>query len=317
MRARSICILLLVLATGTAVAQPFPSRPIRIVVPFTPGGGPDVVARAIAPHLQERLRQPVIVENKPGAGGNIGAEFVVKSPPDGHTILITTAGLAAVQWVTKSLPFDVLKDLSQVGAITTLPMVVVVGNGVPVHSVAELIAHAKANPGKLSYASSGVGTLQHLVAEMFMNTTGTRMVHIPYKGAQGMITDMLAGQVHVMFAALNSSLPQINAGKMRAIALADKTRNPILNVPVVNETVPGFDAAFWFGTAVPAGTPEAIVNRLAEEQRAIVAIPEVRSRLVAAGFDITPGTPAETRDRVAAESERWRAVVKAAGIVPE
>ena len=192
-----------------------------------------------------------------------------------------------------------------------------VANKVPLTSVKELIAYAKANPGKLSYASSGVGTLQHLAMELFKDMTGTEIAHIPYKGAAGMINDILAGEVHVMFAALNSSLPHIQAGKMRAIALGDKVRNPILNVPTINETVPGFEAQFWFGLAAPAGTPDTIVQRLSTEQRAILEMPDVRARLAAAGFDISPSTPAEMRARMAAESARWEKVVKAARITPE
>jgi tripartite-type tricarboxylate transporter receptor subunit TctC len=310
--------LMLVAAPGLSGAQPaFPQKAIRIVVPFTPGGGPDVLAREVAPKLQERLGQTVIVENRAGAGGNIGADFVVKSPPDGHTLVVTTAGLSAARWVTKNMPFDPHKDLTPVGVSATLPLVVAAAQGVPFKTVAELIAHAKANPGKLSYASSGVGTLQHLAMELFKDMTGTNIVHVPYKGAAGMLNDLLAGEVQVMFGALNSALPHIRSGRINAIALGDKNRNPVLDVPTVNETVPGFEAEFWFGWAVAAGTPAPIVDRLSRELRAIVELPEVSARLVAAGFDVRPSTPGEMKVRMQAESDRWERVVKKTGIQPE
>jgi tripartite-type tricarboxylate transporter receptor subunit TctC len=310
--------LLLTLTGPAALAQTFPKQqPIRLVVPFTPGGAPDMIARLLAPEMATRLGTSVIVENKPGAGGNIGTDFVARSTPDGHTILITTAGLTSAPWVSKNLPFDVKKDFAPVGALVSLPLVVAVNNNLPVKSVPELIAYAKANPGKLSYGSSGNGTLHHLAAEMFKTMTNTDIVHVPYKGAAGLLNDLIAGQVQLMFGALNSALPQIQAGRVRALALGDKTRNPVMDLPVVAETVPGFDATFWFGTAVPAGTPQSVIRQLSELQREIVKKPDVAKKLQAAGFDITTSTPEEMTVRMSAEMERWRQITQAAHIVAE
>ena len=295
----------------------FPNRPMRIIVPFTPGGGNDVFGRAVAQKMQERLGQPVVVENKPGAGGNIGAEFVAKSPGDGYTMLVAQNGLTMVPWLSKSLPFDVNKDLAPIGIGVSLPMVAVVTNNLPINSIQDLVAYAKANPGKLSYATPGVGTPHHLSMEWFMDLTGTKMVQVPYKGAAGMLTDLIAGQVHVMFGALNSAMSHIQAGKIRALALAEARRNPILNVPTVNETIPGYEVTFWFGLSAPGTTPEALLNRLSDEQRAIVNSPDVRERLAGVGFVPTPTTSAEMRKLMQVEYERWGKVVKSVGIKPE
>jgi len=303
---------------GLAIGQNFPSKPIRIIVPFTPGGGNDVYARAVGAKLSERLGQPVVVENKPGAGGNVGAELVAKSPPDGHTLLLAQNGLTMVPHLTRNMPFDVMKDLVPVGIGATLPLGVALNNNVPARNMAELLAHIKANPGKLAYATPGVGTPHHLATEWFLNLTGTQMVMVPYKGAAGMLTDLISGEVQVLFGALNSMLPHHRAGKLRIIALAERERHPAFKeLPNVNETVPGYETGFWFGLMAPANTPEAIIGRLSDEQRAIVAMADVRERLAGAGFDTRPTNAAEMRRIMVTELDRWGKVVRDARIKVE
>ena len=291
-------------------AQDYPTRPIKIVVPFTPGGGNDVYAREIAQKLTERMGQPVIVDNRPGAGGNIGADFVAKAAPDGYTLLLAQNGLTMAPLVSKNITYDFNKDLAPIGIGATLPLGIAVATS--------LIAYAKKNAGKLSYGTPGIGTPHHLFTELFLNTTGTQMVHIPYKGAAGMLTDLISNQVQVVFGALNSMLPQFASGKIRIIALGEHQRNPILkDLPTVNETVPGYEAVYWFGLMATGGTPEAILNKLSEEQRLIVSTPEVRERLAIAGFDINTTNPKEMRKLMSAEYEKWLMVVKSTNIKPE
>ncbi len=308
---------------GCAIVTPvsaqggYPDRPVRIIVPFTPGGGNDVFARTVAQKMQERWGQPVIVENKPGAGGNIGAEFVAKSPADGYTLLVAQNGLAMVPWLQKNLAYDPMGFAPVLFAVT-LPMGAAVNNDLPVKSIPELIAYARANPGKLSYATPGNGTPQHLAVELFMDRTGTRMVMIPYKGAAGMLPDLIGGRVNVLFGALNSMLPHMLAGKIRPIGVGEKKRLAILpDVPTISETLPGYEVPFRFGLAAPAGTPEAITHKIAAEVKVIVNLPEVSPQLKKVGFEIVPGTPEEMRATLRADHELWGQVVKKAGIKPE
>lgn len=295
----------------------YPDRPVRIVVPFTPGGGNDVFARAVGQKLGERWNQPVIVENKPGAGGNVGAEFVSKSPADGYTLLVAQNGLTMVPWLQKNLSFDPM-GFAPVLIALTLPMGAAVNNELPVKSVPELIAYAKANPGKLSYATPGVGTPHHLAVELFMDRTGTKMEMVPYKGAAGMLPDLIGGRVNVLFGALNSMLPHMLAGKIRPIGVGEKKRLAILpDVPTIAETLPGYEVPFWFGFVAPAGTPDAIARRIADEVKVVVNLPEVMPQLKKVGFEITPGTPEEMRATLKADYELWGQVVKKAGIKQE
>jgi tripartite-type tricarboxylate transporter receptor subunit TctC len=305
-------------AAVSATAQNYPSKPIHIVVPYTPSGGNDLYGRAIGQKLQQRLGQPVIIDNKPGAGGNIGAEFVARSAPDGYTIMVVQNGLTMVPWLTKSLPFDVVKDFAPIGIGVTLTMVVIVTNNLPVTSINELISYAKANPGKLSYGTPGVGTPHHLATEWFKEMTGTRMVHVPYKGASGYLTDLMSGQVQVVFGVLSSSTPLIRGGKIRAIALTSRERlAQFRELATVNESVPRYEVNQWYGLWAPAGTPDAIVNLLSEEQRAIVTTPETRDYLAGIGLDSNPTSAAEMRQIIAADLQKWGKVVKAAGIEPQ
>ena len=309
---------MLAATAASVLAQSFPSKPIRIIVAFTPGGANDVFGRTIGQKLSERLGQPVIMENKPGASGNIGAEFVARSAPDGHTLLAVHNGFPMLPWVSKSLPFDVMKDFAPIGISVTGSMVVVVANKLPVKSINELIAYARANPGMLSYATPGIGVPHHMAAELFMHRTGIKMVQVVYKGSSGMMIDLMSGDVHVSFTSLSPTVPLIHSGKLRAIAIADRQRLPqFKDLPTVAESLPGFEVNAWFGLLAPAGTPDAIINKLSEEQRAIVTLPEVRDRLAGIGYDSNPTSAAEMRRTMIAEFEQWGEVVKAAGIKPQ
>jgi len=308
------------LATSAAsvLAQVFPSKPIRIIVPFTAGGGNDVFGRTIAQKLWERLGQPVIVENKPGASSIVGADFVAKSAPDGYTLLVAANAHVLLPLVSKSLPFDVMRDFAPIGIGVTLPMVVAVANKLPVKSINELIAYARANPGNLSYATPGIGTPQHLATEWFMSMTGTKMIQVPYKGASGILTDLMSGEVQVMFGALNSAVPLIQSGKIRAIGIAERQRlTQFKDLQTVNESLPGYEVTYWFGLLAPRGTPDAILNKLSDEQRVVVNLPDVRESLARVGFNINPTSAAEMRQTMTREFEIWKKVATAAGIRPE
>ena len=307
-----------VVSAVSAIAQgSYPDRPVRIVVPFPPGGSNDVLARAVAPGLQSRFGQPFIVDNKPGAAGNIGAEFVARSPADGYTILQTQNGITMVPWLTQNLGFDPMQFAPVMIAIT-LPMVVTVNTELPVKSIGDLIAYAKANPGKLSYATPGVGTPHHLATELFMSMTGTKMVMVPYKGTAAIAVDLIGGRVNALFSALDTMRPHIIAGKIRAIAIAERKRLPQLpDLPAVAETVPDFEANFWVGFVAPSGTPDPIAQRLATEIKAVLALPDTNERLTKAGLTVNPGSPSEMRAIMKSDYEKWGKVVRAAGIKGE
>ncbi|MBI2317137.1 MAG: tripartite tricarboxylate transporter substrate binding protein [Betaproteobacteria bacterium] len=306
-------------AASTPVhGQNFPIKPIRVIVPVTPSGGTDMLARLIAAKLQERLGQPVVVENKPGAGGMIGHDYVAKSAPDGYTVMVMSNAITMVQSVYKSLPYDVMRDFAPIGIGATVPVVVVVANKVPVNTINELVSYAKANPDKLSYGTPGVGTPHHLATEWFMHMTGGRMFHVPYKGAAGMLANLLTGEVHVAFAAFPSAVPHVRAGKIRAIGIAERERlAQFKELPTVKESLPDYVVNMWFGMVAPAGTPDAVVNRLSEEQLTILNQPETRERLAGMGFDSNPSSAAEMRRIMATEIARWGTVAKAAGIEPK
>ena len=319
---RSILVALIVCAllSGTshvALSQSvaYPIKPVRIIVPFAAGAGTDLFARVIGLKMQERLGQPFVVENKTGAGGMIGAEFVAKSAPDGYTLLLVESGITTIPYLHKAAPFNPIEDFAPIGISAAPPAVLVVANSVPVKSINELIAYAKANPGKLSYASAGVGTLQHLFTELFMSMTGTQMVHVPYKGGSALLNSVIADEVQFLVST-PTAIPMIKSGKVRALAVGGHQRYPGLSdVPTVDESVRGYEAGFWYGLAARAGTPEAIVNKLSSEQRAILNLPEVHKRLSA--YNIVAGTAEEMRKTMAANFELWGKVVKFARIEPE
>ena len=295
---------------------PYPGKPVRIVVPFPAGGTTDILARAVAQKLTETGGQPVLVDNRPGAGGNIGAELVAKSAPDGYTLLMGTVGTHAINpGLYAKMPYDHQRDFAPVILVAGVPNVLVVNPAVPVNSVQELIAYAKANPGKLNFASSGSGTSIHLSGELFKTMSGVQMTHIPYKGSSPALTDLLGGQVQLMFDNLPSALPHIRAGKLRALAVTSAQRAPALpDVPTVAEAgLPGFEASSWFGLLAPAGTPKDIIAKLNAEVAKWLATPEARDKLTVQGANAVGNSPEEFTQFIAAETIKWQKVIKDSG----
>ncbi len=299
-----------------AQAPDYPTKPIRIVVPFPPGGATDILARDVAQKLTESWGQQVIVDNRPGAGGNIGSELVAKSAPDGYTLEMGTVGTHAINAsLYAKMPYDHIKDFVPVILVAGVPNVLVVNPSVPANSVQELIAYAKANPGKLNFASSGSGTSIHLSGELFKVMAGVQMTHIPYKGSAPAVQDLIGGQVQLMFDNLPPSLPQIKAGKLRALAVTSATRAPALpDTPTIAEAgLPGFEASSWFGLLAPAGTPPAIVAKLNGEIAKWLATPEAKEKLAKQGANAVGGTSEDFAKHIAAETAKWAKVVKDSG----
>jgi tripartite-type tricarboxylate transporter receptor subunit TctC len=311
--AAAACVALIATA---AWAQPYPTRPIRVVVPFPAGGTTDVLARAAAQKLSETFGQPTVVDNRPGAGGNIGAELVAKSPPDGYTLLMGTVGTHAINpSLYPRMPYDHVKDFAPIILVAGVPNVLVINPTLPVNSVQELIAYAKANPNKLNFASSGNGTSIHLSGELFKTMTGVQMAHVPYKGSAPALQDLMGGSVQLMFDNLPSSLALIKSGKLKALAVTSMTRAAALpDVPTLAESgLPGFEASSWFGLLAPAGTPQAVVLKLNGEVAKWLATPEAREKLLAQGAIAAGGTPEDFARHIAAETAKWQKVVKESG----
>ncbi len=307
-------------AFGAAGQAPYPSKPIHLIVPFTPGGSSDILGRAIAKALNEAWHQPVIVENKPGAGGAIGGEAAAKAAPDGYTLFMGHIGTLAVNpTLYPKLPYDPLRDFAPVALVAMVPNVLVVNPAVPARNVVELIALAKAKPGSLTSSSGGTGSAAHLAIEYFKLATGTDIVHVPYKGTAPSVTDLLGGQVTITMTGLPTVIEHIRAGKLRAIGVASSTRLPqIPDVPTLAESgVPGFEATQWYGVVAPARTPSAIVEQLAAEIRKSLAAPELKSRLESEGAQPANMGPAEFRTLIRSEIERWAKVIRAAHIQPD
>jgi tripartite-type tricarboxylate transporter receptor subunit TctC len=305
----------LALAPGVS-AQPYPAKPIRFIAPFPPGGSADTIGRLLAEALAKRLGQPVLVENRPGAGGNIGVDLVAKSAPDGYTIGIGAAGALAInQHLMGKLPYDPLRDLAPVAKLADIPIVLAAANSTPAGSVGEVIAAAKAKPGVLSFASAGNGTAMHLSGELFKLMAGVDIAHIPYKGSAPATADLVAGQVPLAFVDLSSALPQIRAGRIKGLAVASGKRTMTApDLPTIAESgVPGYDAVGWFGVIAPAGTPRETVARLNTEVVRIMAQPEVRERALAVGAEPATTTPEDFAAFIAAEIPKWERVVKASG----
>jgi tripartite-type tricarboxylate transporter receptor subunit TctC len=303
-----------------AQAQTFPIKPIRLVCPFPPGGAVDIASRAIAAELSKTIGQPVSVENKPGAGGNIGGVEVARSAPDGYTLLMTTSGINGINPVLyRKMPFDPNKDLTSVAALVSLSNVLVVHPSVKATNVAELLAMLKLNPGKVTFASSGSGTSIHMSGEMFMHLTGTRMIHVPYKGSAPAITDLLGGQVQVMFDNIPSALPHIRAGKLRALATTGAKRDPALpDLPTIAEAgVNAYEAGVWFGLAAPAGTPAEVIAKISTEAIKGTRSPDFVKRMTELGYVIMGLGPEQMTAMLKAEIERWTPVIKASGAVVE
>ena len=305
---------------GLAQAQDYPTKPVRFVVPFAPGGTTDVLARLLGEKLSVSLGQQFVIDNQAGAGGNIGTAQVAKAEPDGYTILMGTVGTHAInQSIYPRLPFDPIKDFAPITLVATVPNVLVVNPEVPANSVAELIALAKAKPGELNFASSGNGSSIHLSGELFKVMAGVDMVHVPYKGSGPAVIDLLGGQVEMMFDNLPSSAPHIKAGKLRPLGVTSKERSPTLpDVPTIAEAgVPGYEALSWFGVLAPAGTPDAVVARLQEEIAKALADPAMQARFAELGAVPVGDTPAEFAAFIGTETAKWADVVQKAGITLE
>jgi len=301
-----------------AVAQAYPARPVRMLVGFSAGGTADIVARIIAQWLTERLGQPVVVENKPGATTNIATQAVINAPPDGYTLLFITAANATNATLYQTLPFNFLRDIAPVAGLVEFTLVLEVNAAVPVRSVAEFVAYAKANPGKISMASFGVGTTSHLSGELLKLTTGIDTVHVPYRGGAPMITDLVSGQVQAAFDALPESLPHIRTGALRPLAVTTAMRSDELpGTPTIGDTIPGYEASGWAGIGVPRGTPPEVIDRLSREISAGLTTPAIRARLADLGSTPMPLGPAAFGTFMVAETKKWAKVVKFAGVKAE
>ncbi len=303
-----------------ARADGFPEKPLHFIVGFTPGGPSDIIARALGQKLSEQWSQPVVIENRPGAGGNIAAEAAARSAPDGTTWLLgNNSILATNQSLYKKLAFDPVADFAPVALVAIQPNIVVVNPGVPATSVKELIALARANPGRLNYASSGSGAAAHLAAELFKTMAGVDMVHVPYKGAQPALTDVIAGQAQLMFATSASVIPYIKAGRLRALAVTTSRRSGVVpDLPTVSEAgaesgLKGFEAVTWHGVVVPRATPRVLVERLNSDIVKALQARELRERLESLGAELAPGTPEDFADYIAREIPKWAKVVKDSG----
>ena len=301
----------------SAFAQAYPSRPIRLLVGFAPGGGQDILARLIGNWLSERLGQQVVIENRPGQAASIAAEAVVKSPPDGYTLYLIGPNNAINHTFYDNLTFDIVKDFQHVAALVTMPNVMVVHPSVPASNVREFIAYAKANPGKVNFASGGLGTSVHVSGELFKQMTGIQMQHVTYRGAGPAVIDLLAGQVQVMFDNLNSPIGHIKQGKLRALAVTSTTRAAALpDVPTVADTVPGFEATAFFGVSAPRNIPSDVLATLNREINAGLRDPKLKARFEEFGADIRLGSPDDFTKLVATEVAKWAPVVKASGAKP-
>jgi tripartite-type tricarboxylate transporter receptor subunit TctC len=300
-----------------ALAQDYPSRPVRIVIGFAAGGAGDILARLAAQALTERLGQPFFVENRPGAGSNLGTEMVVHAAPDGYTLLLTTNPNAVNGALYGNLPFDFLRDIAPVAGILRGPLVLIVHPSVPAHSLAELVDYLRANPGKLSFASVGNGSAPHLAAALFEMLAGVQMLHVPYRGGANALTDLLAGQVQVMFS-INPTLDYVAAGKLRALAVTTATRSALLpQLPSVGEVVPGYEASVWFGIGAPAGTPTGVIATLNAAVIAALADPKIKARLADFGGEALALQPSDFGRLVADDTAKWAKVIRAAGITAE
>jgi tripartite-type tricarboxylate transporter receptor subunit TctC len=304
--------------TRPAAAQSYPTRPVRLIVGYSAGGTADIVARIIAQRLTERLGQPVVVENKPGATTNIATQAVISAAPDGHTLLYVTAANATNASLYSSLPFNFQRDIVPVAGLVEFTLVLVVNAALPVHSIGEFVAYARANPGKISMASFGVGTTSHLSGELLKLVTGIDTVHVPYRGGAPMITDLVSGQVQAAFDALPEALPHIRTGALRPLAVTTAARaDSLLEVPTIGDTIPGYEASSWAGLGAPRGTPPAVIETLRREAAAALGNPAIRARLDDLGSTPWPLGPDAFGAYIAAETEKWAKVVKFAGVKAE
>jgi tripartite-type tricarboxylate transporter receptor subunit TctC len=302
-----------------ALAQSYPSRPVRIVVGFPAGGGIDIVARLMGQWLSERLGQPFVIENRPGAAGNVGVEAVVRAPPDGYTLLWANSANAISATLYEKLNYNFIRDIAAVAGVVRVPQVMEVNPSFPAKTVPEFIAHAKAHPGKLNFGSAGTGSALHVAGELFKMMAGVDLVHVPYRGGAPALTDLLGGQVQVMFDNIPSSIEHIRAGKLRALAVTTALRSEALpDVPTVGEFVPGYEASIWWGVGVPKNTPAEFIDKLNKEINAGLADPKIKARLAADfGGTVLAGSPADFGKLIAEEIDKWGKVVRFAGAKPD
>lgn len=309
--------LLALAAPALANEAAWPTKPIRVIVTFPPGGSADAIVRAIGPRVSEKLGQPLVIENRPGAGGNIGADYVAKQPADGYTIMITSIGMATNKALYAKLGYDPVKDFAPISLLAVVPNVLVVNAAKsPDRSVKDVVARARREPGRLTYASAGNGTSIHLAGEVFASMAGVNLMHVPYKGSSPAVTDMLGGQVDLMFDSITSARPHIQSGKLRALGVTTKERSQVLpDVPTIAEQgFPGYDVSVFFGLVVPAGTPKPAIDKLNQAFADALKQPEVRKTLLAQGLEFAPSTsPDQLAAFMQAEVPKWRAVVKSSG----
>jgi tripartite-type tricarboxylate transporter receptor subunit TctC len=300
--------------TGSAQAGAYPDHPVRWVVPYTAGGATDVLSRLICQFLSDKLGQTFVVENKPGAGSNIGTQAVINSPPDGYTLLLTSTANAINASFDPSLPYDFAKDIMPVAGVARIPLVLVVNNDLPIHSVADFIAYAKANPGKMSIASSGIGTSLHLSGELFKSMAGVQFTHVPYRGSAPGLTDVMSGQIQGMFDNVTSSFEFVRSGKLRALGVTTKERSETMpEVPSISDTLPGYETSSFYGVGAPRGTPREIVDLLNKQINAALADPAIKQRIAELGAIPITGDAKQFGAMLAAETERWRKAVEMSG----
>ncbi len=299
------------LSAMPAGAQGYPARPVRIIVGFAPGGSSDIVARLVGQHLSPLLGQPVIVENRPGAGGILGSDIVAKAAPDGLTLLLATAGHSTAAAIMLKLPFDAVKDFAWITTLTTYPFVIATRPESPISSLSDLVARAKAAPGRISFGTTGAGAAQHMLPEWFSAETGIEMLHVPFKGGTAVVTEVMTGRVDLIFETMTLTLPHVKSGKLRALAVTSRQSAGFLpDVPAAAQTVPAFVFQSWLGLAAPAATPAGIVDRLNRDVRRVLAEPDVQKRFAELGGNAAPSTPDELRKQVEAEIQRWQQTVE-------
>jgi tripartite-type tricarboxylate transporter receptor subunit TctC len=305
-------------ASRFAWAQAYPSRPVRLIIGYPPGGSADITARLTGQWLSERLGQPVVIESRPGAATNLATEAVVRASPDGYTLLLVAPANAINATLYDKLNFDFLRDIVPVAGIIRFPNVVVVNPSLPIKTIPELIAYAKANPGKLNMASSGNGSTIHMSGELFKMLTGINMVHVPYRGGAPALTDLIAGQVHVMFDNIPTSAEHIKAGRLRGLAVTSAARSQVLpDLPTVADFLPGYEASAWYGLGVPKNTPDEVIDKINKGMNAVLADPKSQARFAELGASLLPGSPADFSRLVADETEKWGKVVRFSGAKPD
>jgi tripartite-type tricarboxylate transporter receptor subunit TctC len=302
-----------------ALSQGFPTRPVKIIVPFPAGGPTDVLTRVLAEKMGAQLGQPVVVENKPGAGGAIGADFVAKSANDGYTLVMATASTHSIGPYLGKLPYDPVKDFTPIVWVGNATNVLVVSNNVPAANVKELIDLARKDPGRLNYATSGIGTISHLTSELFASMAGVKLTHVPYKGTQQSIPDLMSGQVAILFDNIMTAMPNVKAGKVKALGISSPKRSPLVpDLPTVAEAgLPGFQSVVWFGLLGPANTPKAVVERMNAEMNKALLLPDTQARFVQMGFEPAGGSSADFAQTIDRDAQKWSKVIKDAGVKPE